>query len=383
MAESAEETFRSRVDNIFGSLNASSSESSPWDLTDDKVEKREWKRYKEDDADTNRADETPSLDKNVQRSAPLNGDDEDEWNIRSFIGLDCTLDNEEEEDEYDKLAEGRENVGDRLYMRDITDYGPYLNSHNVLPNSVLDVQRDTRASRDELRIMLKEAETTAQKIDSYETREISIMNAEEPHVILSEDGVKLKSILKRKNNVTIRSSKRVRFDPAFDDNSECKSEEHQDSFTGASFGDSFLEENVPRVPDYLMNPSKYVRYSFDSPSDIGEDSNNRACENFIEPIEGDASLDPKSVMFIPRKKTNDADTIFNSSEVKEDHRDGHKKYVKQPGFAVGIAAEEAQQSEFRVMGDGESITDSTCRSTGFRKSGRRYRTKVNSEDGSS
>lgn len=98
MAESVEETFRSRVDKIFGSLHASSLESSPWSLTDDKVQKREWRRYKEDDADNNRVDETPSsldnLFKNEQRGAPLNVDVEDEWNIRSSIGLDCTLDNE-------------------------------------------------------------------------------------------------------------------------------------------------------------------------------------------------------------------------------------------------------------------------------------------------
>lgn len=60
----------------------------------------------------------------------------DEWEIRSCLGMDSTLDNEEEEDGYDKVASGRENAGERLYMSDIADHGSFLNSHNILQRAL-------------------------------------------------------------------------------------------------------------------------------------------------------------------------------------------------------------------------------------------------------
>lgn len=116
-----DKSFKARVDKIFGSLpsssKSSSSSSSPWSLTDGEVEKREWRR---DKVEPNRDDETPcssSFDglffkkkKNRRRNNspsttlpddledPNDDDDDasanDEWEIRSSIGLDCTLDNE-------------------------------------------------------------------------------------------------------------------------------------------------------------------------------------------------------------------------------------------------------------------------------------------------
>ncbi|KAI8006149.1 hypothetical protein LOK49_LG07G03245 [Camellia lanceoleosa] len=96
-----------------------------------KVEKREWRRPSSAKDD----DQTPisfSFDglfaRNTRRRHDLQdinddddqlgggrhsfeyveGDGRDEWKIRSSIGLDLTLDNEEEEDEFHKVAEGRE-----------------------------------------------------------------------------------------------------------------------------------------------------------------------------------------------------------------------------------------------------------------------------------
>ena len=42
----------------------------------------------------------------------------------------------DEEDEFDIVAFGKENTGERLYMNDITGRGSYLNLHNVMPNSM-------------------------------------------------------------------------------------------------------------------------------------------------------------------------------------------------------------------------------------------------------
>lgn len=115
-SESVDDTFRARVEKVFGSLASSKSstmKSSPWSLTDDEVERREWRR----DTDTRDRDDTPcsaSFDecfKKDQRASRRklrrelddpNDDGEeqadlsfsDEWEIRSSIGLDSTLDHE-------------------------------------------------------------------------------------------------------------------------------------------------------------------------------------------------------------------------------------------------------------------------------------------------
>ena len=116
-------SFRVRVEKIFGSLSSAPAPSaaSPWSLSDDAVEKREW-RCEDKDASSSR-DETsysssfdglfPKKKKDRrQRSArrdlgddDVDGDDDyeddgsrdmdsEEWEIRSSIGLDNTLYNE-------------------------------------------------------------------------------------------------------------------------------------------------------------------------------------------------------------------------------------------------------------------------------------------------
>ena len=46
---------------------------------------------------------------------------------------------QEEEDQYDKQAIGKENLGDRLYMKDINDDGVEISSCNVFPTSFRDL----------------------------------------------------------------------------------------------------------------------------------------------------------------------------------------------------------------------------------------------------
>uniref|UniRef100_A0A5B7BPD6 Uncharacterized protein n=1 Tax=Davidia involucrata TaxID=16924 RepID=A0A5B7BPD6_DAVIN len=425
-SESTDDSFRARVDKVFGSLSSLSQSSSLrplWSLTDDEVEKREWKRDRDS---SNRDDETPcsssfdglfTKDRKIRReleddleelfddgqlgsgsSKPSfkrgDGDEKDEWEIRSSIGLDCTLDNEEEEDEYDRVAEGRENAGDRLYMRDVTDHGPFLNSHNVLPNSVHDANRDPHTSHMAALIRLKEDEAAAQKFDSYWTCDKFMLTVEEPPIKESEDGRKLKSILKRKDNGTVsKPQKRVKFDLGCKDNCEEASEKPQEFLTGTPSmetevldDESLLPKNTSRIPDYVLNPSKYTRYSFDSSSEVDEESNGQACMEFLKlvkrskPIElgselEDASADlPKSVTFIPRMKA------VNSSEAKQSHNDASKQSLTQTSFPVGIAAGEAQRSEVGVMEEYELEINAADENIGFQKPSRRYRAKSRLDD---
>ncbi|KAL4587107.1 hypothetical protein LXL04_011757 [Taraxacum kok-saghyz] len=266
-------SFNDRVDKVFGSISSSSS-STPWSLTDAQVERRVWNRDKADNRDDD--DETlvsSSFDNlfNGRRNRRKSledisdddvdvGDDEDvqtenngdEWDIRSSIGLDSTLDNEEEEDAYDKMAEGRENEngGERVYMKDVSDHGRYLNSHNLLSSS---------------------------------------NHAQEAEEGCS--GMRIKSILKRKNeDDEVKPAKRVRFDP------KCKKDEQ--------VRNSQPQPQPRGVPDYVVNPSKYTRYDLSQSKDVGVEE--KACA-------GDLHLPSStcSVIFIPRKKRGDDAAAFN------------------------------------------------------------------------
>lgn len=131
------DSFQARVDKVFGSLVSSPSPSSPspshspspspspslsalWSLTDQEIEKKEWNRDKHDavpdhvffskpsqgqirntqfpDFGELQDDEEPDPDefndkKKRKKRNPRSTDNED-FDIRSSIGLDCTLDYE-------------------------------------------------------------------------------------------------------------------------------------------------------------------------------------------------------------------------------------------------------------------------------------------------
>ncbi|XAR48242.1 hypothetical protein NMG60_11030997 [Bertholletia excelsa] len=381
-SESADSSFKTRVQKIFGSLSSS---HSPWSLTDDEVEKREWRR---DGSATGRDDDqTPcssSFDGvfekhrkkriNIRReyeddlddlddddqlgggSARKDGEGSDEWEIRSSIGLDSTLDNEEEEDEFDKVAVGREGAGDRLYMGHVSDHGRFLNSHNVLPNSVFGATKDPRANHLAASRRLKEDEAEAQQYGSNHASDESISSIVKPPVRASEDSDKPKSVLKRKDETMVSNvKKRVRFDPDCKDGDKAsgKTQDHLKQFSNYN---SLLDRTTQGVPDYLLNPSKYTCYSLDSASDMDDELNRKACMDFLKmekiskPNEtssqsAEASSDlPKSITFIPRKKGGSTRTMNDGSDVKQDQEDGNAgKLFAQRGFPVSIAAAEGRK----------------------------------------
>lgn len=122
-----EDNFKVRVDKVFGSLSSSSTPnpSSLWSLTDDEIERNEWNRDNgeaepdtflanrlknksddfraekdlldlDDDKEDDDEDQTQARDSRGSSSHSLRGDDfnDEEWEIKSNIGADCTLDYE-------------------------------------------------------------------------------------------------------------------------------------------------------------------------------------------------------------------------------------------------------------------------------------------------
>ncbi|GAB4847370.1 hypothetical protein Ancab_026428 [Ancistrocladus abbreviatus] len=432
-----EDSFRVRVDRAFGSLSSlSSSEplsSSLWSLTDEEVEKREWKRDtridEEDDlgclpnvdgffskqkspaaggSSSASRDYRKELENDLEQLDDGDGDDdddddvvegnggerlrscssssqggtnydEDEWDVRNSIGMDCTLDYEEEEDEYDKVAVGREKAGERVYMRDVADYVPRVNSHNELPNTFRKATKDPRANHLAAKLRLKEDAEAAGDFNSLRVSDETVTNAPVAQTNdTSEDGDgPPKSILKRKvNHMDTKSEKRVRFDPG------CKTEEEAVTEISTFKVACSLPEGSSGVPDYICNPSKYTHYTFDSTSDMDEESNCRAYMDFFnllmkskksEPEEAPADLS-KPVIFNPKKKDGDASsamTDHNREIVTED-------YIERRNFAVSFASGDTQD-EVSAMEEDEPETEAE-KAKNKKKTARQYRSKVNSEE---
>lgn len=384
-----EESFRVRVKKIFGSLAPSA--SAPWSLTDDEVERRRWKLQ---DKDTSARDETPCSSSFYDFS----NKDGNEWEIRSSIGLDNTLDHEEEEDEFDKVALGRENSGERLYMNEVTNRGSYLNMHNVLPNS-LNGTKDPRANHHSARIRLKEDEDEAQKMNFPSTDSGTAIK--DSHARISEDSVQRRSILKRTNNVAdSKPQKRVRFDPGCKIDGEKTSEEFEySSFSTSSMktadsdGGFQLAQNGSTIPDYLLNPSKYKCYSFDSTSEFDEESNKKTCMDLLKSskakelgpeLEIASGHLPMSVTFIPKKRAADAKAADISNEIKGIKEDYAEQSLPRAGFPVGIAAGESNHCEAIASDGTEPETGAAAEDTAcLKKHSRNYRVHSISYDSDS
>ncbi|PQP91972.1 NAD-dependent protein deacetylase HST1 [Prunus yedoensis var. nudiflora] len=431
-----EDTFRVRVGKVFGSLagtpssGPSSSLSSLWSLTDEEIEKREWNRDKDspepelelerepqpynlnskgdfsnelekdlldldEDVEEEEEDEEQHPSESANKHKPDDYNDE-EWEIKSSIGLDCTLDYEEEEDGYDKVAVGKENAGDRLYMRDVNDYGIDIGSQEEVPTSFKDFTRDPRANHlaakirlqqdaeAAAQIRLQENAETAQKIVSLRVSGNNTPYAIAAEFITSEDATNLKSILKRKTDNQLdpsKSQKRVRFDP------NCKSNCH-DEGEGAKdipVQTHSNEDHPSGVPDYLRNPSRYTHYTFDSSSDVDEESNKQAYMDFLNLLRKSNSMEPraedafvdlsKPVIFIPRKKSTDAIMQENDGELG---RLGSARQEFAPCRSTPLAIATEDNEDVCAMEEDEPETATDGR-TSLQRTGRQYRTKTRSE----
>ncbi|XP_058092935.1 uncharacterized protein LOC131239309 [Magnolia sinica] len=438
-----EDSFKARVDKVFGSLLGSlpSKSPSPWTLTDAEIERKEWIREKggssspdredvpcssafdgffsnekkrnsnflrnskkrfEDDLDDFDNDDEEGDDSTAQDGRDYERED---WEIRNSVGLDSTLDHEDEEDEYDKVAVGRENVGERVYMRDVTDYGPYLSSHNIFPDSFEEIKsagKDPHADHLAAKARLQEDNNEAAgRFDSLQASDSEMPVIVESQVKAAEDYRNVKSILKRKDNqIDSRSKKRVRFDTGCKD--ELDSEQAHDflmvtqSMEAATVAEASgpPPEDAPGVPDYIRNPSKYTRYSFDTSSEDDDASNLHAFQDLQNMVKASSThaellpeLDctttslPKSVLFTPRKKAGDATGMSNRSEAKQIHEDDAcKEPVRQAAYLADIAAGDGQDDEACAMEEDDVKTSKLEVSSGLRKVDRQYRSKVSSDD---
>ncbi|KAA8548285.1 hypothetical protein F0562_004454 [Nyssa sinensis] len=434
-----EDSFRVRVDKAFGSLASSSSSTSSslnylWCLTDEEIERREWNRerhspdlepqpypsnldgffvnqqkvpsqkkvmdiHKElepDLQDLNDNDDDgkqrPGLP--LQQLAKPDDHDDEKWDIRSSIGLDSTLDFEEEEDEYDKVAIVKEKASDGLYMSDISDYVTDINSYNELPNTFKDASRDPRANHMAAKIRLKEDAEAAGKFDSFIVSDNTVRPVIDTQNNLSGGDINLKSILKRKDSqMDPEFQKRVRFDP------RCKSvcEEEFDrvedlametcSMEEANVSEeaSILVQDFSGVPDYIRNPSKYTHYTFDSSSDIDEESNCKAYMDFLKLMKRSNTMEsqpngtsielPKSVTFTPKKKPGDALTVKNGSELKQNQKNVHEDSMHKKYWPIGIVSDFVEGIEVCAMEEDEPETVSNKISS-LQRRGRQYRMKT-------
>ncbi|CAL9749838.1 unnamed protein product [Musa acuminata subsp. burmannicoides] len=366
-----------------------------------KSARRDRERRFEDDLDEVDDDEEDEEGGGGEYDLEDDGDRE-EREIRASVGLDPTLDYEEEEDEYDRRALNDDNTGDRVYMRDVKDHGPHLNFHTVVPDFIdasseetHDFSRDPRADHFAAGVRLKEDKKAVENGHSSLTR----IDEEHPEQlpIKIADAINLKPILKRKESqVDPKPKKRVRFNPGCEGDQLKIIEEHKDSHmvpqvVERGYGpavtretNSDLSEISQGIPDYLRNPSKYTCYTLDWSDKDDDETNKQAFEDFSNLVKR-SNLDqmsleipveiPKSITFTPQRKPRDAMSIDTGS------RDIHEDSVNEPDVSAcstGIAAGYSPENDVHEMEeDGTSVAEVSIRP---RRAGRNYRSKSSSDD---
>ncbi|KAG9141906.1 hypothetical protein Leryth_009275 [Lithospermum erythrorhizon] len=436
-----EDSFKVRVDKVFGSLSEPVT-SSLWTLTDEELEKKEWARdsptrqfdddivdpiltnsqsqrgiinsnetskvikstdlgkelvsdlqnLDDDEDDDDDDDDEDDMEVDLSNRRKSNNEDDDEVEVRASIGRDCTLDFEEEEDEYDKVAIGKEKSGERLYLKDVNDYSTTgVNTFHERPAGFNDVARDPRANHLAAKLRLKEdseascgshelklPETSRAITDSISNAEVAI--AIPPDNIGSQgdrDGglANPKPILK--NNKTdphvSKSHKRVRFEPQSDTTCDNTRDQNQESSNSAL---TITGDTLNSSSPITMDRSKYTHYTLDSSVDMDEESNRKAYADFLNLIrkpeatemqlEADFSKPPT---FTPRK----ASMVYRESKSKQNPGDISNDRT----FPISIADEDVQDNKASAMEE----DDSPVVDKGVHKSGRQYRTrsKINVE----
>ncbi|WJX82500.1 hypothetical protein P8452_65250 [Trifolium repens] len=396
-----EDSFRVRVEKAFGSLPIPSS-ASLWSLSEDEINNNNRPNPKPKPDSEPKPYPTSSgvkpqlendLDEDENAAGPSKPSDynDEQWVIRSSIGLDPTLDFEDEEDHYDKQALGKENTGDRLYMREINEDGIGISSRVFG-----DFSRDPRANHMAARIKLKQDDEAAKKIDTLHVSEKSTLDIGGSGV----DAVNPKSILKSKDNPSeSRSNKRVRFDSECDDrdgNDDDDADGDEKEGTrdvrmktssmeedAALNQPSKLKEFASAVPDYIRNPSRYTHYTFDSSTDMDDKANKEAYMSFLAQIKAsnassqtDEVLDDlPSVTFIPKKKSGDV-TMGENETASKLKLDVVKEGANKKTFPVSIAAiDDTETSDVCAMEEDEQeVIEDTKKSS--QKSTRKYRKKT-------
>ncbi|KAJ8563137.1 hypothetical protein K7X08_031589 [Anisodus acutangulus] len=263
------------------------------------------------------------------------------------------------------VAEGRVDAGDRLYMKNIID------QETSSDPSGCNIRRDSRANHMTAEVRLKEDADAAEKCETH--FDGITLSGEQHSAKPLQDHSKVKPILKKtrkSENGGLKSTKRVRFDPGCKDESEGESELEVSWAAPASANSSFEDnESIssrPKVPDHVLNPSKYICYSLDSTSELVDESNSQACRDILEEVRKPkhdqltqetmdvSGTNPKSVVFVPGQKNVDAIQARDATLSKEMIEDGCNESLHPKGFPVCIAAGEAEQTEEPMEEDMET-----------------------------
>lgn len=250
---------------------------------------------------------------------------DEEEEVRVSIGLDPTLDREEEEDRYDRAAFGREDAAERVYMSEIMDAGINMSINTVVPDLLDDAvdeicgfSKDPRADLGAASARLREHNGSVKGGPHSPTRTKECPTVETQSI--KNQDISVKPILKRKEeHGDSKPRKRVRFNADVKDQA-VELSEHEDShmvpqsMDVVTTKDNSTPSGSPGVPDYIRNPSKYTCYTLDTPESTDE-SNRRALADLhnmlgrSDPnkLQPETPFEiPSSVMFIPRKKSVDA-----------------------------------------------------------------------------
>ncbi|CAN4079829.1 unnamed protein product [Withania somnifera] len=345
-----DDCFRVRADKVFGSLTATSNLSSLWCLTDDEIEKKEWNRDIPSrellDFDSKPcpphidgffAKPHQTLDFTQQLQSELEHlsdgqeqDDNDESDIRSCIGFDCTLDYEEEEDEFDKMAVDREQeqqqLSNRLYTREVSDYGISADTYQELPLTLEDIKRDPRANHKAAKLRLKEDAEAALREGHLGSMPPAEDDANSPKILEC----------KQKSNVSPDSS----------------------------------------IPDYVRNPSKYTCYTLDVSDDMDEESNRKAFMDFFSLMKKRSQLGDDSSTNLQKLPTFNPRMKQPAGTFTKQGVEAEQMQVKKT-VPLSIVAVESNNAQVSVMEEDESsIAADRARSGILHKSGRRYRTRA-------
>ncbi|KAI0528529.1 hypothetical protein KFK09_001071 [Dendrobium nobile] len=445
-----EETFEVRVKRLFGSqlfesVPLSSFPESSWSVADGEVERKEWNRDRgagpdrsdypcssafaegecyakkrstrraskqefesdmdefDDDADT---ESRKAVEEEEEEEDKDEGDDRnaEESEIRSFVGLDPTLDNEDEEDEFDRAALGKDDdAGERLYMRDVKNRGPHLNYHCIFADVVeapyagsYHFYKDPRADHFAAGMRLEEEKKAA---ENYSVPNYSKDEHPSSTTGLLED-IKLKPILKRKEaHDDSKPKKRVRFDPGCKaDNDEVPTQDSamfslsmEVPAAAAADPNPVMLEESPGLPDYVRNPSKYTHYTFDSyeDDDLANISAFEDLQNVYKKLNPEQLHQqfttvelPKSITFSPRRKSIDAMPVDNESGDIQENRI-RKEFLQSDLWvspSVGIAAAESYEGGVCKMDEDDVEAPISDERVDPSRRGRKYRSRANSDD---
>ncbi|PWZ43699.1 hypothetical protein Zm00014a_002076 [Zea mays] len=430
-----QETFEARVKRLFGSrlfdaVPDSSFPTASWSVAAGDVERQRWAKPSEArDAEEEAAGEagrgdTPCASsfydangclrsrRRRSRQEEFEGDlddldedeeedgergrateqDEDEG-VRVNIGLDPTLDREEEEDKYDREAFGREEAADRVYMHDIMDDGINMSINSIVPDLLDDsiegvyrFKKDPRADMRAASARLREDDGSAKDGDShYATEAKDFLNVGIQTKKAVEE-VNVKPILKRKEEqADLKPRKRVRFDANVKDRESDMFERDEDSpMVPQSMEVVTGKESTPTlsvspgVPDYVRNPSKYTRYTLDVP-ESNDDSNRTALADLHDllgrsdqnRIHSETPVEiPSSVTFIPRKKSVDAMAV-----------DDGPRAIDSNSSVIGLVAGASDEPDQCEMDEDDSNLSSTPQMhTNSKANSRRYRSSRTDDD---